>query len=579
MAWWNEGVFDSPCWRFVLPGLNFAANKNVTIKDWRLGIILRFLQAATLAYVAWDIVNQQSYLLRKPPTISFQAISVGGQRFMDARNQAVQNPPTYCTNTSSYSYSLEAVTQDTTIAVSTEDMAPIKCEAIDPQVMAISIGPSTILVGTYLQEEVTRFRENVSSIEACPDPIEILGLEDGPYAKPVQFYSGTCQYSFTKQTFPYTPENITVGFSFSYTLPPEYNAAGSSETVTCGLKTDFDSDVTTELEGNQLFIAAPLWKWLEYTNVDLDKPITQRGTRDGSKQNITGIAPMTRVTGMEMLFDVAIYNENLQPYGSSVDGTACVIEIKPTLFWTAGPTQVFRLWDQGPNSGTSSVQMYGVMFNFVGGGNFGIFSYKLLINALVAGAVLLSVAHTFTTYLALYTLGVRSQLYSAFINESCDYQREFARYASQCLVAADYFKRKDTNKTATLDKLEVFRALREIYRDMLTTEEICALTDFVIHVGDRTNTAADEEDATAGNIALAEWFNCFTGDRCDASMLKRIIGSDYTEKEMHVVKKELEGLLAKDHTTHGIVDDNCDDIADELDVQLKTEDPNGTKDE
>jgi NADH:ubiquinone oxidoreductase subunit K len=50
-------------------------------------------------------------------------------------------------------------------------------------------------------------------------------------------------------------------------------------------------------------------------------------------------------------------------------------------------------------------------------GSFGVFSYKNLITALIAGAVLLNIAHTVTTYVALYTLGVRSKLYGKFINE------------------------------------------------------------------------------------------------------------------------------------------------------------------
>ena len=45
------------------------------------------------------------------------------------------------------------------------------------------------------------------------------------------------------------------------------------------------------------------------------------------------------------------------------------LQISPTLFWTAGPTQVFRLWDDGDNGGTSAVQMYGILFTFIGGGD------------------------------------------------------------------------------------------------------------------------------------------------------------------------------------------------------------------
>uniref|UniRef100_A0A061R7Q7 EF-hand domain-containing protein n=2 Tax=Tetraselmis sp. GSL018 TaxID=582737 RepID=A0A061R7Q7_9CHLO len=529
MVWWNEGAFDSPCFRAVAPFLGFTTNKNAKINDWRLGLLLRLSQLVVLGYVVWDIANQKSYLLREVPSIGFQANvgSVGG--FQQAQDQALSRSPNYCLNSTEYEYSLRS-TEDTSVSVSADAMAPIRCQAMDPELLSSSIGPSTILVATYMQEETTRYRGNVTSREACPSPSEVFG-EMGRFAQPVVFRDGVCTYKLVEQTLPLVPENLTMGFSFSYTLPGRLQGSGNSRGLTCSLKSDIDEGITHTFEGNTLLLQAPVWKWLEFAHVSLDKDIAQRAgdASIGTDTGVEGNLPYARVTGLEMRIDVKVYNEGLQPYGSKDGGLGCIIELRPILFWTSGPTQVFRLWDEGPDSGFASVNTYGVMFTFSGGGSFGQLSYKLLINALIAGAVLLGVAHTLTTYVALYALGVRSKLYSAFIYEEVDYMREFARYSAQCLVAAQYFKVKDRNQTGTLDRMEMFTSLKHLFQGYLDDEEIAALTDFVIDFGDRSCKVMSDD--SQGTISLEEWFNCFANNHCSVEMLKGILASEYNEKE------------------------------------------------
>ena len=69
----------------------------------------------------------------------------------------------------------------------------------------------------------------------------------------------------------------------------------------------------------------------------------------------------------------------------------------------------------------------------------GTFDIAALINALVAGSVLLAVAQVITTYVALYALGISSELYKAFMRENVDWRQEYARYAAQACVAGYAF--------------------------------------------------------------------------------------------------------------------------------------------
>ena len=53
--------------------------------------------------------------------------------------------------------------------------------------------------------------------------------------------------------------------------------------------------------------------------------------------------------------------------------------------------------------------------------------------------MLLAVAQVITTYVALYALGISSELYKAFMRETVDWRQEYARYAAQACVAGFAF--------------------------------------------------------------------------------------------------------------------------------------------
>lgn len=71
----------------------------------------------------------------------------------------------------------------------------------------------------------------------------------------------------------------------------------------------------------------------------------------------------------------------------------------------------------------------------------GRFSLQSLINALVAGSVMLVVAQVVTTYIASSALGIKSELYKAYMEETVDFKREYARFAAQGVVAGFAFTR------------------------------------------------------------------------------------------------------------------------------------------
>lgn len=114
----------------------------------------------------------------------------------------------------------------------------------------------------------------------------------------------------------------------------------------------------------------------------------------------------------------------------------------------------------------------------------GSFSTSALIAALVAGSVMLGVAQTLVTYVALYALGLSSQLYQEFLRESVDWRKEYARYASQALVAGFAFMSYDRDHSGKLDRREIFKVLNTVLGHRLSQSTVAALSDFVMRQGE-----------------------------------------------------------------------------------------------
>lgn len=117
-------------------------------------------------------------------------------------------------------------------------------------------------------------------------------------------------------------------------------------------------------------------------------------------------------------------------------------------------------------------------------GNVGKFDFFALVDALVAGAVLLSVAQFIVTYVALYGMGLSSALYSEFMRESVNWRREYARFAAQSLVGGATFQDFDKNRSGTLDRAEIYKYLSNTFNEILTKAQIACLTDFLMRHGE-----------------------------------------------------------------------------------------------
>ena len=155
-------------------------------------------------------------------------------------------------------------------------------------------------------------------------------------------------------------------------------------------------------------------------------------------------------------------------------------------------------------------------------GNLGVFDFFSLVDALVAGAVLLGVAQLIVTYVALYALGLSSKLYMEFMRESVNWRKEYARFGVQCLVVGSTFLSFDKNKSGTLDRREIYASLTEVLKDTLEAPKIASLTDFLMR--------HSEKDADVSVGRLEEVSNSF---RFSDRGVRSVIAAAGCEAEHH----------------------------------------------
>ena len=151
-----------------------------------------------------------------------------------------------------------------------------------------------------------------------------------------------------------------------------------------------------------------------------------------------------------------------KPTGDNADDIICLVDVIPENKWTFLGSDIRQMMNTPSDplfltprfmselssttpasaeilSSQTDFQRNGVTLIFSVSGSVGKFDPSALIAALVAGSVLLAVAQQITTYVALYALGISSELYRAFMRETVDWRQEYARYAAQACVAGFAF--------------------------------------------------------------------------------------------------------------------------------------------
>lgn len=551
------GLFSwATIWGLARPLFNFTASKFTVIKDWRLGVALRSLQLGVVIYLLFDIVLKASYLTKEIPTGVIQAHSPANNRvqeFSDHFEAIEMEGLPYCSNPEAYNFQWSKQTYEN-----------FTCTIVDSSTLT-KMGEDEYFITTYFSTERVSYATKEAD-GACPAPgSQDTGIPAG--AKEIFEKKNACIYSKKEHHFPVSPEDAVLDIIHGYATTSNIDKAGRLPlTIVKSLNSSLpDLEVPAHhaltLRGRQ---------WLEYANVALDEDIKDKGDENVKGDPGTPYAdkyPKARLTGVNLVLVFNYYQRKLapKPYrrstGKHSNDIICIVEIFPYYRWSLKGAEISFLMktaadpvfldggglpDDLPKGKVVASQLdmrrTGILMSFRTSGSIGKFSISEMISALVAGSVMMNAAQIAVTFVALYALGLSSQLYREFLRESVDWRKEYARYAAQALVAGFAFMSYDRDHSGKLDRREIFKVLNTVIGHRLSNEKVAALTDFLMRQGEADDEGVAKGRFTgivsSGTISIEEWIDIFTEEKVNLAALKRLIDMEYTdEKDLDNLKK------------------------------------------
>eukprot|EP01023_Acetabularia_acetabulum_P020224 TRINITY_DN2044_c0_g1_i1.p1 TRINITY_DN2044_c0_g1~~TRINITY_DN2044_c0_g1_i1.p1 ORF type:complete len:586 (-),score=66.17 TRINITY_DN2044_c0_g1_i1:39-1796(-) len=558
----------------VAPILIFKTRKFVVIKDWKLGVLLRLIQAAVLGYVIWDIFNKEGYLVTEIPQGAVAVYSEGSEGYNLENMATAFDSAFHCNQSEQFDFYYN-------------ELFPyhdFECIATDPSGFSRKL-ESSIFIDTYVTENklFTLAGTDSTSCNAAlqtwktanevSDAVRFLGI-----------IKGHCVYKIRLHKFMSLPEKVFVSFSHRFSTSTGFGYRGY-QTVSFLRDVEQKSIIKEFPDGKDIF--GNVDEWLNWAQLDLDKrlneqdlvmnggasvdegiAITARQLLNGLNSSIaqdlppdTLIYPRLRLTGVTLIVKLQYYNYRLSPIrkGNSNNDKDfhCVVDIEPILSWSsAGSEFHYALRDindpKFPGSKTPNLTAtehgfygidmyrYGIKIVFQSSGILGKFNISELILSITSGLVLLAFATTVVTFLALYCMGLKSKLYRNFIQEKVDYRKEYAKFAAQAVVAAYVFNLMDSDGSGILDGNKMYGVLSALFGHQLTTGQLASLTDFVLRNGDEESDKRRLElfqqqdhkvNLSEQQIDIDEWIQIFASSKASVDSMIHTIESEYKNRK------------------------------------------------
>jgi hypothetical protein len=187
---------------------------------------------------------------------------------------------------------------------------------------------------------------------------------------------------------------------------------------------------------------------------------------------------------------------------------------------------------------TTDLFKQGVLFTFQSSGVMGAFNFRALLNSLIQGSVLLSVAQVLVTLVASYGLGLHSKLYFEQMKETCDFKRIYAAFAANSLVASYAFRGMDVDSTGELDSREIFNMMKQLFGKNLNDREVAVLTEFLCTSAEKDDkdkkgrVARSKSGHVTSTINVSEWIDVLSSEATTFESLKRIVESEIKHTAM-----------------------------------------------
>lgn len=399
----------------------------------------------------------------------------------------------------------------------------------------------------------------------------------------LKYSNGICRYRAEQNLFPLGIEGMNFNIIPGYDTTSK-NYAGVKPKTYVRRKGN-DANVYTFDAGSN--IALDVAQLMDLAGLDLDKTWDKQpnGHVPAASEKGYGSSadawPTLRLSGARLMIDIKYYNYELDDPTTTEMGTDdvyAVVEVSGKVQWESRGQDIryrneFDAWDSPfnklgqPNGAFEDFYVYGINIDVTSSGIVAKFDIMLFINTVIAALVLLGTAKSICDIVATNLLGVKSQLFSKFMREEVDLERECARFAVQALVATHFFKQKDADGSGNLDLEEIVQMLhgafskeafarateglssedpkyKKLMKSVLDDDEIQALALYLMRCVDPDRakhklegTELGIEDIAGKSVNLNDFIGIFTEDNMDIATMRTIITQTSLDDQVAAAKK------------------------------------------
>mmetsp|Transcript_1434 Transcript_1434/g.2971 ORF Transcript_1434/g.2971 Transcript_1434/m.2971 type:complete len:687 (+) Transcript_1434:241-2301(+) len=555
---------------FVQPMLGFTTSKNVRLSDWRLGLILRLLQALAVLFTVVNMGFQKTFLKHQVPSLHL-SMYVQNNSTQEALDRNIQDfqageqlESNLCAKAERGDYTYQYDDAWTYNVVG--------CLSKPKEFFAIKGPTMSSYFITTTESQQKSMRVPVVAGEDCQTTLDKLGagctINKGSarvfnrLAQPDFSVSkdgaGTCVCE-TEQSFVLDGVDTAV-FSVDHIGSVLFEEEGFDFARTETVVRVRGNDVSHFQAGETIRFSVK--KMLEWMQMDLDKSVIEEPNRrwfdaevaDGVIQGYdaaylqgqygteNGLWPLLRLTGVRVVVEMKYYNYNIEP-GESQSGVrkrspntkVCVMELRPKIAWTSlGDDQTISLGSG--QASTSGLYRYGIHLDFQVGGFISRFDWNLALQGFIDVLVLLNFSNLVVRMIAIYCMGNNSVLYKQMTTETISIPEAYARFVMQAIAASSIFDKIDDDASGELCLDELYTRLMEIFSGKLDTTAAVCLSDAVMKVavsgfgkctlesidrrlkdhdkGGDVGVAREEGIKEKRSLTRSEFVNIFTGPPC-----------------------------------------------------------------
>ena len=168
----------------------------------------------------------------------------------------------------------------------------------------------------------------------------------------------------------------------------------------------------------------------------------------------------------------------------------------------------------------------GVRVSVNSGGVISRLDAALILETFVQAFLLLSFSNILMRFVAYNALGTKSRVYKEFGEHEVQYEREYARFAVQSIVASHAFERLDADGSGTISEEELVDALRQAQgpNGQSDEDDLRALAAYIVACGDVDGVQAGDGEAD-GLISATEWFDLFGSGHADSASIRENLRS------------------------------------------------------